>query len=74
MTTQLVRYLLTSAVLGGVAGVGHGAARGSAFNDGLHGLILGPWAPVLIPLRLTLWRANCSCPFLNKRFQYREVP
>lgn len=31
-------------------------------NDALKGALLGPWLPIWVPLSLTLWRNQSSCP------------
>lgn len=36
----------------------------AAMSDGIHGALLAPWAPLLIPLSLTIWRDQIACPHL----------
>lgn len=33
-----------------------------AVADGLHGALMAPWAPLLIPLSVTAWRGQLKCP------------
>ena len=36
-----------------------------AGTDGLQGLLMGPWAPVLAPLWLTVWKRHTRCPHVR---------
>ena len=94
MYSPVLRYIVSSAFLGGTGGVAHGAIRGAielhhdtgsfrpltqrhaieyigrgAARDGLQGSLMGPWAPVLIPLWFTAWRSQMKCPHFIRRLE-----
>jgi hypothetical protein len=52
MSRAFVKYLLITSVGGGVLGVLHGAPAGgdAPALHGITGAILGPWAPIFVPL------------------------
>lgn len=94
MRSPVLRYVVSSAFLGGAVGIAHGSVRGAielyrdtgsvrpltqyhaleyigrgAANDGLQGALLGPWAPVLVPLWFTAWRSQMKCPHFIRQLK-----
>ena len=66
-STVVVRYLLVTSLGSGVLGVIHGAAappydESAPAMHGLTGALLGPWAPILMPLWMAGVIPNCRCP------------
>lgn len=83
--TALLRYLIGSTVAGGAIGLAHGFHAIPAgvphrplriYENTLSGALLGPWAPVAVPLYATRWWPNGGeCPWLRQaRMRDRDRP
>lgn len=65
-----MRYLMTTVVVGGTLGAAHGLSRtvhtpGSVLIDGIQGAVVGPWAPIAVPLIVTDVLPS-DCPYLRR--------